>query len=126
MKSHSLLRAVGVFALVFAVTTFAVAFTADAQEFCIQVITFAENPETGECEMFPTPCDVPEGWELCDFPVVFSDATDATASAAEKGGHVCIQVITYAEHPGTGECIAFPTPCDVPKGWQSCDPGSTL
>lgn len=32
-------------------------------EFCIQVITPARNPETGETRDFPTPCDVPEGWE---------------------------------------------------------------
>lgn len=32
-------------------------------EVCIQVITPAKNEETGECREFPTPCDVPEGWE---------------------------------------------------------------
>lgn len=32
-------------------------------EICIQVITQARNPETGEVRDFPTPCDVPEGWE---------------------------------------------------------------
>jgi len=30
---------------------------------CIQVITPAKNSETGECKNFPTPCDVPVGWE---------------------------------------------------------------
>lgn len=30
---------------------------------CIQVITPAQNPETGECRKFPTPCDVPPGWK---------------------------------------------------------------
>ena len=30
---------------------------------CIQVITRAKNPQTGETRDFPTPCDVPEGWE---------------------------------------------------------------
>ena len=30
---------------------------------CIQVITPARNPETGECKEYPTPCDVPNGWE---------------------------------------------------------------
>lgn len=29
---------------------------------CIQVITRARNPQTGEEKDFPTPCDVPEGW----------------------------------------------------------------
>ena len=31
---------------------------------CIQVITPARNIQTGEVRDFPTPCDVPEGWEL--------------------------------------------------------------
>ena len=30
---------------------------------CIQVITPARNLQTGEVKDFPTPCDVPEGWE---------------------------------------------------------------
>lgn len=30
---------------------------------CIQVIQPAKNPNTGETREFPTPCDVPEGWE---------------------------------------------------------------
>lgn len=29
---------------------------------CIQVITEAKNPQTGETREFPTPCDVPEEW----------------------------------------------------------------
>ncbi|MDA2936296.1 DUF5667 domain-containing protein [Patescibacteria group bacterium AH-259-L05] len=33
---------------------------------CIQVITPAKNPKTGECKNFPTPCDVPEHWETVD------------------------------------------------------------
>ena len=32
-------------------------------EACIQVIAEARNPQTGETRTFPTPCDVPEGWE---------------------------------------------------------------
>ncbi|MDA2933927.1 hypothetical protein MYX82_06245 [Acidobacteria bacterium AH-259-D05] len=37
--------------------------TATEVESCIQVITLAKNPLTGECRSFPTPCDVPDGWE---------------------------------------------------------------
>lgn len=29
---------------------------------CAQVISPARNPLTNECHVFPTPCDVPEGW----------------------------------------------------------------
>jgi len=35
----------------------------DEGTFCIQVITPAINPQTGETKEFPTPCEVPEGWE---------------------------------------------------------------
>jgi len=31
---------------------------------------------------------------------------------------ICIQVITPAKNPVTGECKEFLTPCDVPQGWQ--------
>lgn len=30
---------------------------------CIQVITRARNTQTGEIKDFPTPCDVPQGWQ---------------------------------------------------------------
>src|SRR3989344_3918909 len=30
---------------------------------CIQVLTTAKNLKTGEVKKFPTPCDVPDGWE---------------------------------------------------------------
>ena len=32
---------------------------------CIQVMTYARSGE-GQCELFPTPCDVPDGWTVCD------------------------------------------------------------
>lgn len=41
-------------------------FPSPTYEFCIQVITRARNPETGEERDFPTPCDVPEGWQKID------------------------------------------------------------
>ncbi|MBI2063397.1 MAG: hypothetical protein HYT65_00175 [Candidatus Yanofskybacteria bacterium] len=36
----------------------------EKNEVCIQVITPARNPQTGEAKDFPTPCDVPDGWEV--------------------------------------------------------------
>ena len=29
---------------------------------CIQVLAAARNPLTNECRVFPTPCDIPDGW----------------------------------------------------------------
>lgn len=37
---------------------------------------------------------------------------------------ICAQVITPAKSIESGECIEYPTPCDVPEGWEvvaSCD-----
>lgn len=33
-------------------------------------------------------------------------------------GSMCVQVIVEAKNPITGEIREFPTPCDVPLGWQ--------
>jgi len=34
---------------------------------------------------------------------------------------LCIEVITPAQDPITGECKNFPTPCDVPKDWKKIE-----
>lgn len=31
---------------------------------CVQVVTSARDPKTGYIKQFPTPCDVPAGWEV--------------------------------------------------------------
>ena len=33
---------------------------------CIQVITYARASAEGVCQVFPTPCDVPDDWQVCD------------------------------------------------------------
>ncbi|MFA5348893.1 MAG: hypothetical protein WC309_00810 [Candidatus Paceibacterota bacterium] len=44
--------------------------------------------------------------------------TFTTKAACEESlNGLCIQVITYAKNNITGECKAYPTPCDVPSGW---------
>ncbi|HVK66829.1 MAG TPA: hypothetical protein VM694_20230 [Polyangium sp.] len=30
---------------------------------CVQALAYAKNPETGECCVYATPCDVPKTWE---------------------------------------------------------------
>lgn len=30
----------------------------------------------------------------------------------------CIQVVVFAQHPGTGECCQFANPCSVPPGFE--------
>jgi hypothetical protein len=38
--------------------------TAEPPRVCAQVLAPARNPLTNECRVFPTPCDVPDGWIL--------------------------------------------------------------
>jgi len=33
---------------------------------CVQMITYAKKSQNSKCEMFPTPCDVPDNWKVCD------------------------------------------------------------
>jgi hypothetical protein len=33
---------------------------------CVQMMTYARQDEGQSCQAFPTPCDVPEGWNVCD------------------------------------------------------------
>lgn len=40
---------------------------------------------------------------------------------AQGGSVLCPQIITPAKNPLTGECISFPTPCDVPVGWEGVE-----
>ncbi|MBI2233278.1 MAG: hypothetical protein HYU56_05125 [Candidatus Aenigmarchaeota archaeon] len=44
--------------------------------------------------------------------------TERTEKTGEKKPGICIQVITPARSP-EGECREFPTPCDVPEGWET-------
>ena len=38
-----------------------------------------------------------------------------------KEGRLCAQVITYARQSADGQCVAYPTPCDVPDNWTVCE-----
>jgi uncharacterized secreted protein with C-terminal beta-propeller domain len=42
-------------------------------------------------------------------------------SVLVQAAEVCIEKIQYAEKDSGTECQAFPTPCDVPKGWTPVD-----
>jgi hypothetical protein len=34
---------------------------------------------------------------------------------------ICIQVITFAQSPGSDFCCEFANPCVVPPGWVPCE-----
>ena len=56
-----------------------------------------------------------------------SEAVTVTGGEAGDEATACIQVITWGLDPRTGAWREFPTPCDVPAGWESSssDPTGT-
>jgi|GEM_PF-3685261 len=80
---------------------------------CIQVITSAKNTQTGEVRDFPTPCDVPAGWEPLKVEILPNVPVSVTANDEENPG-------TY-KNTELGYSISY----DIAK-WQSPDvQGST-
>jgi len=71
--------------------------------------------------------DIPRGVNIADYPyalvwckafsVLFNSA-DLSSIMGTGDTQVCIQVITAAKNPDTGAIQEFPTPCDVPSGWE--------
>ncbi len=51
---------------------------------------------------------------ICKLEGTYPDA----GGTCVKEGAICAQVITRAKNLTTGEIRDFPTPCDVPSGWQ--------
>ena len=49
--------------------------------------------------------------------VLFPEGEFTNVNVASTAVAACVQVIAPARNPLTGECRAFPTPCDVPDGW---------
>ncbi|OQW92587.1 MAG: hypothetical protein BWK78_01260 [Thiotrichaceae bacterium IS1] len=86
-------------------------------QMCADVITYGKNPNTGEWQTFSTPCAVPQGWQsslVKPDSSVRADTSPTTTDTKE----VCEQVITYGKNPKTEEWEEFPTPCEVPDGWE--------
>ena len=60
-------------------------------QICAQVLTPALNSNTGECRVFPTPCDVPQGWQV-------------VSACAAPNPPVCNYPIDYTIPAGCGAC----------------------
>lgn len=61
-------------------------------------------------------------WSLSD---VARKAREAESDVrGDEGGEVCVQVVTAAKDSVTGDMRDFPTPCDVPEGWEIVPPGN--
>jgi len=53
-------------------------------------------------------------------------SSDANNCPRKRFTGACIQVITYATNPATGECCVYPNPCVVPDGWVKNYTGCTV
>jgi hypothetical protein len=79
---------------------------------CIQVVTTAKNTQTGEVKNFPTPCDVPEGWEAVNI-----NEQTGNSLQLQSQKPPCKQEKAYA----TGdykEIKEFASECDIPNDWM--------
>ena len=96
-----------------------------AADFCIQIITPAKNPETGECREFPTPCAVPENFEKvekCDEKIELSGKFDgekvllkwtAPENFAKNGFQILKSTTPNPEFP--------PREIDAPNLWIAAE-----
>lgn len=91
--------------------------TKGSEEYCRQ---FGPGGCPSDCELSGPSCPVcldigtchAKGISKTPFP------TPTVVPTETPSNQVCIQIITPAKDPKTGECRKFPTPCDVPEGWE--------
>lgn len=72
-------------------------------------------------ESYPEQCNTPDGKH---FVRELSDEEKKKlippgGSVGSNSGKICAQVITPAKNSQTNDCKEFPTPCDVPEGWET-------
>ncbi len=69
----------------FATEVYAESLVEPQQQVCAQVITPARNTATGECKEFPTPCDVPSGWEKVESCKSSNASQNQSTGTSETG-----------------------------------------
>lgn len=72
------------------------------ERYCIQVIASARNRATGEVRTFPTPCDIPEGWDPLPFgeqPTPLTKPSPVT-TLPEKFLHVRGRILLQVQRNG--------------------------
>jgi len=111
-NSHWLISLLLIYALILVLITFVLIILAgiNPQLFKNQVLTHVAC--TQEAKLCPDGSYVSRSGPNCEF---------APCPSANNPGQACIQVITPARNPKTGECRDFPTPCAVPMGWQKVE-----
>ncbi|RJQ14748.1 hypothetical protein C4553_00280, partial [Candidatus Parcubacteria bacterium] len=87
-----------------------------------EVASFEECFAAGNpvMESYPRQCRTVDGKyfvEEIEEPILLPPGELPSVPGSDKEPVFCIQVITPARNPATGEVREFPTPCDVPPGW---------
>ncbi|GMU25618.1 hypothetical protein KJZ71_00300 [Patescibacteria group bacterium] len=92
--------------------------TEDFVPFAVELV-FDAKTATGTLILIKdNPSGLPEYDAQVEIPVRFGK----TSSTEKPSDQICIQVIATAKNPETGEVRDFPTPCDVPEGWETIAP----
>ena len=91
---------------------------------CAQVITYATNPATQECQQFSTPCSVPTGWALCNGTIQCQNLwwhDDSSTTCQQKqfcGAYMYLGLQTFSTEADCKASLNNPT-C-VQKGASCC------
>ncbi|MBI2405498.1 hypothetical protein HYV21_00380 [Candidatus Microgenomates bacterium] len=115
-KGHASLRKQNGFAPILAIILLAVA-VVGGYFLYQQQIKPNQTACTQEAKICPDGSAVGRVGPNCEFAECPTPQTPQPSP--NKSPTVCIQVITPAKNQQTGECKEFPTPCDVPTGWQT-------
>lgn len=81
------------------------------KDVCVIRETYTKEGVTQEKEFRASWCDVPRDASSVIYP--------EDLLIKEKEAMVCVQVIAPARNTITGEVKYFPTPCDIPEGWEA-------
>lgn len=75
---------------------------------------------TLEAKLCPDGSAVGRTGPNCEFAACPSKESSLSADETSES-KICIQVIAPAKNSTTSECKKFPTPCDVPIGWEKVE-----
>lgn len=89
------------------------------KDVCVIRETSTKDGVTETKEFRASWCDAPRDESAVIYPDKKEDKQTVRAELEKIKIDTCIQVIAPARNKTTGEIKQFPTPCDIPDGWES-------
>jgi hypothetical protein len=87
-------------------------------DICAAVVTWAKDPESGNCCQYGSPCSAPVGWKQFGTAEACESAPSCPAPTTSFAPEACVTVVVWAKDPVTGGCCQYGDPCSAPADWQ--------